>query len=103
MDFSDKIKKFKKDNNLNNREICKIMNGYSETLFSKQIHAKTASPTLIITMGKYFDIDYNYWLKTNAHVDQAAEESAEYKKPSLALLDQIESNVSALRKVLQEN
>lgn len=103
MDFSDKIKKFKKDNKLNNREICKIMNGYSETLFSKQIHSKTPPPTLIITMGKYFDLDYNYWLKPDVVINQVAEQSAEYQNPALAVLEEIESNVSALRKILQSN
>lgn len=103
MDFSDKIKKFKKDNNLNNREICKIMNGYSETLFSKQIHSKTPPPTLIITMGKYFNLDYNYWLKPDVINNQAAEESAVYNSPALAILEELESNVSALRRILQPN
>ena len=53
------------------------------------------------TMGKYFDLDYNYWLKPDVINNQAAEESAVYQNPANAILDQLESNVSALRKLLQ--
>ena len=97
MDFSEKIKKFKQDNNLNNREICRKMEGYSETLFSKQANSKKASPTLVITMGKYFDIDYNYFLKTeNIHIAQ--EPSASYGSNNIEIIKEIETKLAELKK-----
>ena len=101
MDFSEKIKKFKKDNNLNNRELCKRMEGYSETLFSKQANAKKPSPTLIITMGKYFDIDYNYFLKSDISI-QLEEPAESYGKSSIEIINDIEAKLALLKKQISE-
>jgi hypothetical protein len=101
MDFSEKIKKFKRDNNLNNRQLCKRMHGYSETLFSKQANAKTPSPTLVITMGKYFDIDYNYFLKSD-NAQGAEEPAASYGKTNIEIINDIEAKLALLKKQISQ-
>lgn len=103
MDFSEKIKKFKNEKNLNNREFCKAIGGYSETLFSKQIRSKKAPTNLVIVMGKYFSIDFNYWLKDDEVINKVEEQSSIYQNRKLELVEEIEEKLSELKKMLPKH
>lgn len=99
MDFSEKMKKFMKEKNLNNREICKVMDNYNEQLFSKQINKKTASPSLVFTMARFFDVDLNHFLKTEEMINTVNEKSEHYKTRVIVLIDEIEARFTELKKI----
>lgn len=99
MEFEEKIRAYFKDIGLTNRDVCKMMDNYSEPLYSRQLKAKEISPTLLLKFAKYFpDMDFNYMLKDTEHV--LNKESLRYEKSPEKIIDLIEKNLKDLKRVV---
>lgn len=99
MNTKEKISLFFKEKELNNKEVCAIMDGYSEQLFSRQINQEEISPNLIVKLKKFFpEIDLNFILSDHT-VESFNEAQVEYKKKSTILIEEIEQRLKELKKV----
>lgn len=106
MSFSKKIKKYFSDKNLSNREVCELMNGYNEQLFSRQINSDEISITLVKRIITFFpDVDLNYLLKEdyiNPEVSLISEPKEIYQTSSDILIEEIEVKLKELKDNLSQ-
>ena len=103
MGFSVKIKKYFDDRLLSNREIAKIMDGYSENMVSQFLNSDKLSITFIQLLIKYFpDIDLNYLLKEESDIHLVEESREEYKKRSVEIMEDIKVKLEELEKIVSQ-
>lgn len=104
MGFSAKAKHyFEKEKNLNNRQISKIMDGYSESLISRYLNSDEISKTFIQKIKKYFpDADINFLISDDLTMDSVAEAAEVYKTRNMILLEEIEERFKELKMNLSQ-
>jgi hypothetical protein len=104
MGFSAKAKHFFEEKNLDNRQISKIMDGYSESLISRYLNSDNISKTFIQKIKKYFpDADINFLISDDLTMDSVAEAAEEYKTRNLVLIEELEERLRELKLNLSRN
>ncbi|HBK83838.1 MAG TPA: hypothetical protein DDZ41_09645, partial [Flavobacterium sp.] len=89
MSFNKKVKDYFKSKGLSNRQVSRIMDGYSEIMISKVLNRDDLSISFLEKMIKYFpDLDYNYLLKEGSVIDQVKEDKKNYKKQGEVLIQE---------------
>lgn len=100
MTFKERIKKYFKERGMTNRDVCQVMDNYSEQLYSRQIAAPELSGALLVSLIKYFpEIDLNYLLKESNMVE---EESEKYKLRGEEIIDEIEEKLIELKRIVSQ-
>lgn len=103
MGFSEKIKAFFKDKGLNNRDVSKIMEGYSEAMISNYNNSDKWKDNYVRMLIKYFpEIDLNALLKEEEDIQTASDKRAENKKESLQIVEDLEARIKKLKENLSQ-
>lgn len=99
MSFSVKAKHFfYEEKKLTNRDISKIMDGYSESLISRYLNQDEISKTFIKKIQKYFpDADINFLITDTFSVNTVQEAREVYKSRNMVLLEEIEERFNELK------
>lgn len=101
MSFNRKVKEYFKSRGLSNRQVSKIMEGYSETMISKVLNSDDLSTAFLEKMLKYFpQLDYNYFLKEEEVLFQVNEDDMVYQKRSEILINEIKEKLNELEHIV---
>jgi hypothetical protein len=102
MGFSQKIKAYFSERGLSNRDVSKIMDGYSEHLIGRYANSDEISATFIKKLKKYFpDIDIDYFISDDTN--QVNEQKEVYRKKSEILIEEIESKLKELKLIVSRS
>ena len=102
MTFKERIRQTFKEKGLTYREVCSIMDNYSEPLFSRQISEKELNGKVITVLIKYFpDLDYNYLLKGDT-INQVSEGSEYYGISGIEIIKEIEEKLNELKCIVSQ-
>ena len=103
MGFSDKIKKYFTEKGLTNRDVSKIMEGYSEQMISNYNNSDNWKDNYIKRLLKHFpDIDLNALLKDDKQMQIVSDLKEEYKKESLQIVEELEARIKELKENLSQ-
>jgi hypothetical protein len=98
MGFSEKIRAYFKENNLTQREVSSIMDGYPENMISKHLSSKNISATFLEKLIQYFpDLDFNYLLKDDQHLSEIQKKEQQTKEEVQKLIVDIEVKLMLLK------
>lgn len=99
MSFSTKAKHFfYEEKKLTNRDISKIMGGYSESLISRYLNQDEISKTFIKKIQKFFpDADINFLITDTLTANSVQEAREHYKTRNIVLLEEIEERFNELK------
>ena len=106
MGFSSKIKAYFKNKDLNNRDVSKLMDGYSEQMISNYINNDEWKDNFIKRLIKYFpDIDLNSLLKEDVEgveIQIVSDIKDEYKTKNLLIVEDLEAKILELKNNLSQ-
>ena len=106
MGFSLKIKAYFENKDLNNRDVSKIMDGYSEQMISNYINSDNWKDNFIKKLVKFFpDIDLNTLLKEDAEevsIQIVSDIKDEYKTKNLLIVEDLEAKILELKNNLSQ-
>ena len=106
MGFSLKIKAYFENKDLNNRDVSKIMDGYSEQMISNYINSDNWKDNFIKKLVKFFpDIDLNTLLKEDAEeaaIQIVSDIKEEYKTKNLLIVEDLEAKILELKNNLSQ-
>lgn len=99
MGFSEKAKNYFYDQlNFDNREVAKMMGGYSESLVSRYLNSDKVSASFVLKIKKYFpDAPVDDW----AELNMVNEEAEPYQIDSIKRINRIIGELKELKKELQ--
>lgn len=99
MGFSDKAKAyFYNELGLDNREISRRMENYSESLISRYLNQDKISPTFILKISKYFpDADVSNWIVEDKSPDNINEPQLAYKINPLKKINKMIQDLEELK------
>lgn len=98
MGFSKRIKAYFEEKGLNNREVSKRMEGYSESLISRYMNSDDISSKFIGLLVKYFpEIDMNILLKDDEALQILSDVKEEYKTKNLLIVEDLEAKILELK------
>lgn len=102
MGFSDKAKAYFYDElGLDNREISKRMENYSESLISRYLNQDKISATFILKIKKYFpDADIDQWISNGT--DVANESATGYKINPLKKINKMIRDLEELKLYIKD-
>jgi hypothetical protein len=103
MGFSEKIKTYFKSKGLNNRDVSKIMDDYSEVMISNYTNSDEWKDNFVKKLVKFFpDIDLNILLKDETDLEIVSDIRAEYKTKNLQIVEDLEAKILELKKNLSQ-
>ncbi|MFY0481420.1 hypothetical protein ACI6PS_02345 [Flavobacterium sp. PLA-1-15] len=103
MGFSAKIKAFFEAKGLNNRDVSKIMDGYSEVMISNYNNSDNWKDNYIKRLLKHFpDMDLNALLKDEEDLQVVSDMRNEHKKESLQIIEDLEAKLKSLKENLSQ-
>jgi hypothetical protein len=101
MGFSEKIKAIIESKGLNNREVSKLMDGYSEVMISNYNNSDKWKDNYIKKLLEVFpDLDLNYLLKDEEVIEMVSEKGTQYKTRNLEIVEDLEAKLGELKKNL---
>ena len=105
MEFSEKVRKYFKDRKLSNRDVSKIMEGYSEQQISRFLNGGKFSKIFMEKLLKHFpELDMNYLIKNEDEAGRIVEEKKiEYVSKNIQLIQEIEDRLKELKENLAQN
>lgn len=101
MGFSAKIKAYLKEKDLNNRDLSKLMDGYSEVMISNYLNSDKWNDNFIKRLLKVFpDMDLNALLKDDEEMQIVSDIKEEYKTKNLLIVEDLEAKIKELKENL---
>ena len=103
MGFSAKIKAYLKEKELNNRDLSKLMDDYSEVMISNYLNSDKWNDNFVKRLLKVFpDLDLNALLKDDEEMQAVSDIKEEYKTKSLLIIEDLEAKLLELKNNLSQ-
>lgn len=101
MGFSAKVKAFLKEKDLNNRDLSKLMDDYSEQMISNYLNSDEWKDNFIKRLLKLFpELDLNALLKDDEEMQIVSDIKEVYKTKNLLIVEDLEAKIKELKENL---